>query len=98
MPHRRIAPPRGPEFEKNRIGKRPRLTETRIYGVAEGMAAPDGSPLLPHLYLWKSAKWVRGITLLQRIDLVFGKNSDTTITVTHGGNSATCAINVARPK
>jgi hypothetical protein len=66
MPHRRIAPPRGPEFEKNRIGKRPRLTETRIYGVAEGMAAPDGGPLLPHLYSWKSAKWVRGITLLQR--------------------------------
>jgi hypothetical protein len=44
MPHRRIAPPRRPEFEKNRIGKRPRLTEARIYVLAEGMAAPDGGP------------------------------------------------------
>ena len=32
----------------------------------EGLAAEHGGParlLVPHLYLWKSAKWVRGITL-----------------------------------
>ncbi|HEX3786378.1 MAG TPA: molybdopterin-dependent oxidoreductase [Pseudonocardiaceae bacterium] len=33
------------------------------------LAAEHGGParlLVPHLYLWKSAKWVRGITLLVR--------------------------------
>lgn len=32
----------------------------------EPLAAPHGGParlLVPHLYLWKSAKWVRGLTL-----------------------------------
>jgi DMSO/TMAO reductase YedYZ molybdopterin-dependent catalytic subunit len=35
----------------------------------EELAPEHGGParlLVPHLYLWKSAKWVRGITLLQR--------------------------------
>jgi len=34
----------------------------------EDLAPEHGGParlLVPHLYLWKSAKWVRGITLLQ---------------------------------
>jgi DMSO/TMAO reductase YedYZ molybdopterin-dependent catalytic subunit len=33
----------------------------------EDLAAEHGGParlLVPHLYLWKSAKWVRGVTLL----------------------------------
>jgi DMSO/TMAO reductase YedYZ molybdopterin-dependent catalytic subunit len=33
----------------------------------EGLAAEHGGParlLVPHLYLWKSAKWVRGLDLL----------------------------------
>jgi DMSO/TMAO reductase YedYZ molybdopterin-dependent catalytic subunit len=33
------------------------------------LAAEHGGParlLVPHLYLWKSAKWVRGITLMQQ--------------------------------
>jgi DMSO/TMAO reductase YedYZ molybdopterin-dependent catalytic subunit len=33
----------------------------------EDLAAEHGGParlLVPHLYLWKSAKWVRGITLM----------------------------------
>lgn len=37
------------------------------YGDAE-LAAEHGGParlLVPHLYLWKSAKWVRGLTLLR---------------------------------
>jgi len=32
----------------------------------ETLEAPHGGParlLIPHLYLWKSAKWVRGLTL-----------------------------------
>jgi DMSO/TMAO reductase YedYZ molybdopterin-dependent catalytic subunit len=35
----------------------------------ENLAPEHGGParlLVPHLYLWKSAKWIRGITLLQR--------------------------------
>ena len=35
----------------------------------EDLAAEHGGParlLVPHLYLWKSAKWVRGITLMHR--------------------------------
>lgn len=34
----------------------------------DDLAAEHGGParlLVPHLYLWKSAKWVRGITLMQ---------------------------------
>ena len=34
----------------------------------EDLAAEHGGParlLVPHLYLWKSAKWVRGITLMK---------------------------------
>jgi DMSO/TMAO reductase YedYZ molybdopterin-dependent catalytic subunit len=34
----------------------------------DDLAPEHGGParlLVPHLYLWKSAKWVRGITLLQ---------------------------------
>jgi DMSO/TMAO reductase YedYZ molybdopterin-dependent catalytic subunit len=33
----------------------------------EDLAPEHGGParlLVPHLYLWKSAKWVRGITLM----------------------------------
>ena len=35
----------------------------------EDLAPEHGGParlLVPHLYLWKSAKWVRGITLHAR--------------------------------
>jgi DMSO/TMAO reductase YedYZ molybdopterin-dependent catalytic subunit len=35
----------------------------------EDLAAEHGGParlLVPHLYLWKSAKWVRGITLMHQ--------------------------------
>ena len=34
----------------------------------DDLAAEHGGParlLVPHLYLWKSAKWIRGITLMQ---------------------------------
>jgi DMSO/TMAO reductase YedYZ molybdopterin-dependent catalytic subunit len=35
----------------------------------KGLAPEHGGParlLVPHLYLWKSAKWVRGITLMHQ--------------------------------
>lgn len=39
-----------------------------VYGYEDGPVSPEhGGParlLVPHLYFWKSAKWVRGLTLL----------------------------------
>jgi DMSO/TMAO reductase YedYZ molybdopterin-dependent catalytic subunit len=41
---------------------------------AQDLAPEHGGParlLVPHLYLWKSAKWVRGMTLLQEDEAGF---------------------------
>ena len=54
------------------------------------LAPEHGGParlLVPHLYLWKSAKWVQGITLMHTTNLAFGKDSATTTMGTHGGSS-----------
>jgi DMSO/TMAO reductase YedYZ molybdopterin-dependent catalytic subunit len=54
----------------------------------EDLAPEHGGParfLVAHLYLWKSAKWVRGITLIRTINLAFGKASATIIMVTLAG-------------
>ena len=40
------------------------------------LAAEHGGParlLVPHLYFWKSAKWVRGLTLMTGDDPVSGR-------------------------
>ena len=48
--------------------------------------------LVPHLYFWKSAKWVRGLTLTADDEPgVLGELQATTITATRGSSSATKA-------
>ena len=41
--------------------------------------------LLPHLYFWKSAKWLRGIEFMANDREVFGKGTGTTCMETRGG-------------
>jgi DMSO/TMAO reductase YedYZ molybdopterin-dependent catalytic subunit len=47
--------------------------------------------LVPHLYLWKSAKWVRGIRLLDQDEPGFWEASATTTTATRGASSGSGA-------
>jgi ferredoxin-NADP reductase len=56
----------------------------------EPLAPEHGGParlLVPHLYFWKSAKWVRGLRLLTEDEP--GSPSATTTTATRGASSAT---------
>ena len=58
------------------------------------LAPEHGGParlLVPHLYFWKSAKWVRGLRLRRTTRPASGKCTATTTTETHGGNSGTRA-------
>ena len=45
--------------------------------------------LVPHLYFWKSAKWIRGLELRPRTSQDSGRPTATTTMVTHGSSSAT---------
>ncbi len=51
--------------------------------------------LVPHLYFWKSAKWVRGLELLITTSPGSGRPTATTCTGIHGGNSGTRATDLA---
>ena len=56
------------------------------------LAAEHGGParlLVPHLYFWKSAKWVRRLTCVTAMSRASGKPTDITCMEIHGGNSAT---------
>ena len=59
-------------------------------------ASPEhGGParlLVPQLYFWKSAKWVRGLRLMEADRPGFGNRSATTTTAIRGKRSATRAI------
>ena len=44
--------------------------------------------LVPHLYFWKSAKWIRGLTLSSTTSRGSGRPTATTTTATRGGSSA----------
>jgi DMSO/TMAO reductase YedYZ molybdopterin-dependent catalytic subunit len=48
--------------------------------------------LVPHLYLWKSAKWVRDFTLLDRDVPGFWDRTAITCTAIHGRKSAMAAV------
>ena len=79
-------------------------TNLAVEDVTGGMAwvayEYDGEPLqpehggparliVPHLYFWKSAKWVRGLKLTPDDEPGSGRTTATTITGTHGSSSAT---------
>ena len=51
--------------------------------------------LVPHLYFWKSAKWVRGLELRDHDAPGSGRPTATTCTETHGKNSGTPATDLA---
>ena len=61
----------------------------------EPLEPEHGGParlLVPHLYFWKSAKWVRGLELHDRRRArLLGGATATTTTATHGKSSATGA-------
>ena len=61
----------------------------------EPLEPEHGGParlLVPHLYFWKSAKWVRGLTLHDRRSArLLGGGSATTTAAIHGASSATGA-------
>ena len=65
------------------------------FGYGGGpLGAEHGGParlLVPHLYFWKSAKWVRGLRLLARTSPASGRTTATTCTETHGASSGTRA-------
>ena len=64
----------------------------------EPLEPAHGGParmLVPHLYFWKSAKWVRGLRLRPRTNPASGRSTATTTTETHGGNSGTGATDLA---
>ena len=65
----------------------------------EPLAPEHGGParlLVPHLYFWKSAKWVRGLRAARRRRArLLGDATATTTTATHGRNSATGATDLA---
>ena len=52
--------------------------------------------LVPHLYFWKSAKWVRGLRLQTTTSRASGRSTATTTTATRGGSSATGATDAGR--
>ena len=56
------------------------------------LATEHGGParlLIPHLYLWKSAKWVRGLEFLNRSSPASGRRTATTYMAIPGKRSAT---------
>jgi DMSO/TMAO reductase YedYZ molybdopterin-dependent catalytic subunit len=60
----------------------------------EDLEAVHGGPtrlLVPHLYLWKSAKWCAGSSCWTRTSRASGKASATTTTATPGASSGTGA-------
>ena len=81
--------------------------EDLLDGKAWVAYAYDGEPLepehggparllVPHLYFWKSAKWVRGHRApRRRTSPASGRPTATTTTVTHGANSGTRATDLA---
>ena len=68
----------------------------------EPLEPEHGGParlLVPHLYFWKSAKWVRGLgSMARRRARLLGDATATTTTATHGGSSATGATDLARSR
>ena len=65
----------------------------------EPLAPEHGGParlLVPHLYFWKSAKWVRGIELMDQDSPASGSNWDITTTATHGASSGIRGLKVRR--
>ena len=67
------------------------------YG-GEPLDPEHGGParlLVPHLYFWKSAKWVRGLTLRATTSRASGSATATTTTAIRGGSSGTGATDVA---
>ena len=68
------------------------------YGY-DGELPEHGGParlLVPHLYFWKSAKWVRGIELMDQDSPASGSNWDITTTATHGASSGIRGLKVRR--
>ena len=64
----------------------------------EPLEPEHGGParlLVPHLYFWKSAKWVRGLELSSRTSPASGRATATTTTGTRGKNSGTPATDLA---
>jgi hypothetical protein len=60
----------------------------------EPLAREHGGPtrlLVPHLYFWKSAKWVRGLEILDHDEPGFWRSTATTTTAIRGRSSATKA-------
>ena len=51
--------------------------------------------LVPHLYFWKSAKWVRGLRLMSNDEPASGSRTATTCTAIRGWSSGTGATDVA---
>jgi hypothetical protein len=64
----------------------------------ESLHPEHGGParlLVPHLYFWRSAKWVRGLTLTSADEPGFWEPTATTTTLTHGTSSDTKATELA---
>jgi DMSO/TMAO reductase YedYZ molybdopterin-dependent catalytic subunit len=58
----------------------------------EPISPEHGGParlLVPHLYFWKSAKWLRGLRFMEDDEPGFWRSTATTTMVTHGARSAT---------
>ena len=67
------------------------------YG-GQPLGSEHGGParlLVPHLYFWKSAKWVRGLELLEHDEPGFWETYGYTCTGTPGGNSGTRETDLA---
>ena len=65
----------------------------------EPLTGEHGGPLrliVPHLYAWKSVKWVRGFQLLDTTASASGNATAITPTATHGKSSATPAVDMER--
>ena len=73
-------------------GPRPAGQPARLPHNGEPLAPEHGGPvrlLVPHLYLWKSAKWVTGFSCSRRTFRGSGSRTDTTCGGIRGGRSAT---------
>ena len=65
----------------------------------EPLEPEHGGParlLVPHLYFWKSAKWVRGLSCATRTSPASGSRTATTCAAIRGWNSGTGATDLAR--
>ena len=78
---------RSPTSPAARRGSSTRSTASRSSPSTAGPARL----LVPHLYFWKSAKWVRGLTLTPTDEPGFWEQPATTTTATRGASSATGA-------